>query len=121
MIAGECTAPWVFHNQHCYYVSTNVSNWADARVKCKQMAGDRLEKWTDLVTVEEADEQNFVQGLLMMTSSNENNFRATGPLWGESTGNRWIPLTKASDVELWCYLSSTPEQTVEHTIETPVI
>ena len=33
----------------------------------------------------------------MMTSSNGNIFRVTGPLWGESTGHRWIPLTKASD------------------------
>ena len=24
-------------------------------------------------------------------------FRVTGPLWGESTGHQWIPLTKASD------------------------
>ena len=38
-----------------------------------------------------------------MTSSNRNNFRVTGPLWGESTGHRWIPLTKASDTELWCF------------------
>ena len=26
--------------------------------------------------------------------------RVTGPLWGESTGQRWIPLTKASDAEI---------------------
>ena len=26
-----------------------------------------------------------------MTSSNINFFRVTGPLWGESTGHRWIP------------------------------
>ena len=29
--------------------------------------------------------------------------------------------TKASDAELWCFLSSMPEQTVEQTIESPVI
>ena len=34
--------------------------------------------------------------------------------------HRWIPLTKASDVELWCFLWSTPEQRVEQTVETPV-
>ena len=39
----------------------------------------------------------------------------------EFTGHRWIPLTKASDAELWGFLSSAPEQTVEQTIETPVI
>ena len=36
----------------------------------------------------------------MMTSSNGNIFHVTGPLWGESTGHLWIPLTKASDTEL---------------------
>ena len=43
-----------------------------------------------------------------MTSSNGNIFRVTGPLCGEFTGHRWIPLTKASDAELWCFLWSAP-------------
>ena len=30
-------------------------------------------------------------------------FRVTGPLCGEFTGHRWIPLTKASDAELCCF------------------
>ena len=34
--------------------------------------------------------------LHMMTSSNWNIFRVTGPLLGESNGHRWIPLTKAT-------------------------
>ena len=54
-----------------------------------------------------------------MTSSNGNIFRVTGPLWGEYTGERWIPLKKASDAELWYFLWF--EHTVEQTIETPVI
>ena len=49
----------------------------------------------------------------MMTSSNGNIFRITGPLCGEFTGHRWIPITKASDVELWCFLWSSPEQMFE--------
>ena len=44
----------------------------------------------------------------MMTSSNGNIFRVTGPLCGEFTGHLWIPRTKASDVELWCFLWSAP-------------
>ena len=56
-----------------------------------------------------------------MTSSNGNILCATGPLWGESPGHRWIPLTKSSDADLWCFLWSAPEQTVEQTIETPMI
>ena len=41
----------------------------------------------------------------IMTSSNGNIFRVTGPLCGEFTGHR----TKASDVELSCILLSAPE------------
>ena len=33
-----------------------------------------------------------------------------GPLWGELTGHRWIPITKATDAELWCLIWSAPEQ-----------
>ena len=50
-----------------------------------------------------------------------NIFCVTGSLLGESTGDRWIPLTKASDAELWCLLWSVPEQTAEQTTETPVV
>ena len=45
----------------------------------------------------------------MMTSSNENMFYVTCPLWAESTGHRWIPHTKASDMGLRCFLWSAPE------------
>ena len=45
-----------------------------------------------------------------MTSSNGNIFRVTSPLWGEFTGHRWIPLTKASDAEPSCFLWSAPKK-----------
>ena len=48
-------------------------------------------------------------------------FSITDPLWGESTGHRWIPsqrpVTRSFDFFLW----SAPEQTYDQTIETPVI
>ena len=59
--------------------------------------------------------------MIMMMSSNVNNCCGTGPLWGESTGDWWIPLSKASDVELWCLFWSAPEQTDDQTIEMSVI
>ena len=43
------------------------------------------------------------------------------PFVRESTGHRWVPLTKANDTELWCFLWSAPEQMAEQTIETPLI
>ena len=57
----------------------------------------------------------------MMTSSNGNIFRVTGLLCWEFTGHRWIPCTKDSDAELWCFLWTAPEPTVKLTMETPVI
>ena len=57
----------------------------------------------------------------MMTSSNGHIFRVTGPSYGKFTGHRWIPLTKASDAELWCFLWSVPKQTINHTLEMLVI
>ena len=36
----------------------------------------------------------FIATVRMMTSSNGDIFRVTGPLWGESTGHRWIPLKR---------------------------
>ena len=47
-----------------------------------------------------------------MTSSNGNIFRVTGDLCGEFTSPRWIPRTKSSDAELWCFLWSASESTV---------
>ena len=52
----------------------------------------------------------YAYGFVMMTSSSGNMFRVTGTLCGEFTGHRWIPLTKASDAELWCFLWSAPEK-----------
>ena len=51
----------------------------------------------------------WLMSVHIMTSSNGNIFRVTGPLCEEFTGHRWIPLTKASDAELWCFLWSEPE------------
>ena len=56
----------------------------------------------------------------MMTLLKGNILSVTTPSCGEFTCHRWIPLTKASDAELWDFLSA-PEQTVEQTIGMPVI
>ena len=45
----------------------------------------------------------------MMTSANGKIFRVTGLLCGVFIGHRWIPRTKASDAEQWCFLWSAPE------------
>ena len=57
---------------------------------------------------------------LLMTSSNGNIFRVTGLFRGIHRSPANSP-HKAGDAELWCFLWSTPEPTVEQTIKTPVI
>ena len=52
---------------------------------------------------------NNIKFVLMMTSSIS---RVIGPLCGEFTGRRWIPLTKASNTELRCFLWFAPEKDV---------
>ena len=56
-----------------------------------------------------AEHINFIRYNYMMTPSNGNIFRVTGPLCGEFTGPRGIPCTKGSDAELWYFLSSVPD------------
>ena len=65
--------------------------------------------------IKDKNASNLIYGIdiFMMTSSNENTFRVTGPMCVEFIGHRLIPLTKASDAVLWCFGWSTPEQTVE--------
>ena len=46
----------------------------------------------------------------MVTSSNGNIYAfIIDPLCREFTGHRWIPRTKASDAEPWCFLWSAPQ------------
>ena len=42
-------------------------------------------------------------------------FRVGVPLRGETTGQRWLPLAKASDAGLWCFLWCVPKCTTEQT------
>ena len=57
----------------------------------------------------------------MMTSSNGNIFSVTGPLWGEPPVTGGFPSHRPATLELWCFLWSAPEQTVEPTMDTLVI
>ena len=68
-----------------------------------------LEEWSLLPCRVE----HFVMGFthsscmgIMMTSSNGNLFRVTGHLCGKFTSHRWIPRTKSSNAEFWCFLVS---------------
>ena len=87
-----------------------------------QMHTNAYKFWQNCASVQQVSDLILKTVLcVMMMSSNGNIFCVTSPLWGQSTSHRWIPLTKASDAQLWCFLWSVPEQTIDQTIKMPVI
>ena len=103
-IISSCRFMW-----HIYPYSSGLIYWKWGNRMLTTTVGVKSPWWV------------WVKWLFMNPSSSGNIFRVIGPLLGESTCQRWIPLKKASDWEFWCFLWSTPEQTVEQTTETPVI
>ena len=94
----------------CHYNAANFRqgshSWHDV-VPCEGEIN-----WMSFVSSKSDEWSTFVLLCVvwdMMTSSNGNIFRVTGHFCGEFTGHRWIPRTKASDAELWCFLWSVPE------------
>ena len=77
--------------------------------------------WIFQVIINVLTSHNYGSSIFMMTSVNGNIFHVTGPLCGEFTGDRWIPLTNASDAEFLWFLWSASEQACEQTIQTLVI
>ena len=57
----------------------------------------------------------------IMTTSNGIIFRVAGPLSGESTCHRWIPLTKGQWHPPWMFLCCWSDKTVEQTFDWQVI
>ena len=80
--------------------------WERAAILPRPQSVKWLMAWRSRKKIHQEATQRIVD---MMTSSIGNIFRITGHLFGEFTGPRWIPRTKASDDELWCFLSSASE------------
>ena len=73
-------------------------------------------------TIELFRQKSYTDIVYMTTSPNGRILRVPGLLRGESTGQLWIPLTKASDTGLWCFLWYVSEQTVNFgPAELPII
>ena len=90
---------WATASLACH-LETQMTDLAMTTISALVLQKDRLNSWPGML-------------ILMMRSSNENNFLVTGFLCWEFTGHQWSPLTKTSDAELWCFLWTPPEQTFE--------
>ena len=89
---------------HCvicfvFFRNFNEISWNEISLKRHIMYGMGYEVQHEISCTCFPHSEYFFQ--IMMTSSNGNIFRVTCPLYGELTGQRWIPLTKANDAELW--------------------
>ena len=91
------TCDFVFSDTHCFFkgIWTNI-------VITPYYQNIKPNGW-----ISQSDESLSILQL-MMTSSNGNIFRVAGHLCGKFTGHRWIPSTKASYAEIWCFLWSAP-------------
>ena len=96
------TQRWIFYN-----ISTPVHYNGDVIILLIIQFSTALFYWI-FTTIRRLCNHRAVVTYAMMTSSNGKNFRFTGHLCEEFTGHRWIPRTKASDAELWCFLWSAP-------------
>ena len=76
----------------------------------------RVSQWASILMVCEKSVHMYHNGTAMVKY-----FPRYWPFFRVTTGHRWIPLAKASGAELWRFLWSAPEQTVDQTAETPVI
>ena len=86
---GIVSIPYVWY---CFGYQFTIANW----YMCTCVHKSR-ELSSSLVAFVKAEVLQF-----MMTSPDESIFRVTGPLLGESTGNRWIssqrPVTRSCDI-----------------------
>ena len=98
-IPYEYTGWFFFHKNTHAHIRRLAIAWTNGDIDHR-----RIHATLDLTVIPLYD-----SGIILMTSSNGNIFRVTGHLCGEFTGPRWIPHTKASDAELWCFLWSAPE------------
>ena len=96
------TSRWQFSNCYCCFT---FPGWKHYRSKVEnQFEKCRRQIMTAEVFVQSRAIKQVAQKVLIHDDASDGNiFRVTDHLCGELTGHRWIPLTKASDAELWCF------------------
>ena len=106
---------WPVNTPHKWPVTLNFFSFDDVIMKIACESGSAYLGEANFVLIghNRKPTSPVTKFSFMTMSSNGNIFRVTGHLCGEFTGHRWIARTKASDAELWCFLCSAPEQTIE--------
>ena len=112
-----CMIPEIYYIPSVFHPSFSVIQWLYLSLKSNETW-----LWFDkdyILFYATSNSSIILPVVFMMTSSNVNILQVTDLLCGEFTSHRRIPRTKAIDAELWCFLSSASQPTVEQTVETP--
>ena len=115
-----CTRPLIFTLQTLimdsrkkwltYNLADTIFNYPSSFCDNPGCKGFGLSGWLLMLhQLEPTKHRTKSSTFIMMTSSNGSTFRVNGPLCGEFTCHRWIPLTKANDAEICSFLWSVPQ------------
>ncbi|KAK7488165.1 hypothetical protein BaRGS_00020607 [Batillaria attramentaria] len=92
-VSSQCDAGWEQYRNNCYFYSSDMKSWAEARQACRQTVG------ADLAVVTSAGEQAFLEGLNQRSDS-------------------WIGLSDLQQEGNWVWVDGTPAQGYVHWRET---
>ena len=112
---------WNHVINHVIFPSMKILEGKLLQLWCRDM----WEKWPGVISMFSDNCNIFFPKMWNMSSKAHDdviNWKQFPRYWPFAGGiHRWISLTKASDAERWCFLWSTPEQTVEQILEAPVV
>ncbi|XP_047467267.1 uncharacterized protein LOC125023800 [Mugil cephalus] len=94
---GRCPPGWILLNSSCYFLSSTVSptvrkTWSDSRDDC-------ISRGSDLVVIDDQEEQKFVSVVIENASKGRN-------VWENGF---WIGLTDAGEEGTWLWINNVTE------------
>ncbi|XP_034015408.1 CD209 antigen-like protein E [Thalassophryne amazonica] len=102
---GKCPLQWTLMNSTCYFFSIRDSsrarkNWLDSRADC-------IIRGADLVVIDDAEEQRYVNKILRYSSINK---AWIGVIWNKTT-QTWIWVNNVNDTEpeYWFFGAFQPD------------
>ena len=105
---GIITVVFIHWSQDYFFIqpinTENVKAWCRRPFVGRSITVMSHERWA----VSNHRQSTTGNSLFMPTTRKRLKLRITGPLWGESTDGRWIPLTKGQKCEMYFHVMTSP-------------